>query len=197
MTDSAASETSGTSQGASPPGAHQDARPDTDEQAAAAPGPAFVASEESLREGFKEARADARAYMDLRFKHFTTFAVILGIAAVAVSRPELDGVRAGLAGLMLTVTALFWSIDARTAQYHRGVTSRIQRYEEVLRLPQLPPTPGRRRLPATAASNILFLLAAALWLAVLAGSLLAEDRDPPDSSEGHRAGSTARCQERE
>jgi hypothetical protein len=70
-------------------------------------------SEEALRDGYTEARADARAFIDLRFKHFTTFAVLLGIGALAASRSELQQERPGIAAVMLVMTLLFRSIDGR------------------------------------------------------------------------------------
>ncbi len=133
-------------------------------------------SEEALRDGYKEARADARAFIDLRFKHFTTFAVVFGIASLAASREELQAVRPGIAAAMVAVTLLFWSIDGRTSQYHRGVLLRIGGYEEALHLPRPAPTPGRRRLPSSAATSLLFLLAVCVWLTVLGVHLFGADQ---------------------
>jgi hypothetical protein len=140
-------------------------------------------SEEALRDGYKEARADARAFIDLRFKHFTTFAVVFGIASLAASREELQSVRPGIAAVMVAVTPLlFWSIDGRTSQYHRGVLLRIGGYEEALHLLRPAPTPGRRRLPSSAATSLLFLLAVCVWLTVLGMHLFV---DQPDETGGN------------
>lgn len=79
---------------------------------------------------YQEAQSNGRALIDLRFKHFATFTVMLGlIGALAYKVADLNQFRhlVLLGGAL--ITALFWALDARTAALHREELAKAFEFE--------------------------------------------------------------------
>jgi len=126
--------------------------------------PLHSPSEATLRECLVQASHNARAYMDLRFKHFGTFVLLTGLLGGAAFRiEELSGVRATLAGISWVLTLLFWLLDFRTSQYFADELHRIRAFKHLL---GVPPTNCPKRLVllrASRATNLIFLATLIIW----------------------------------
>jgi hypothetical protein len=123
---------------------------------------------ESDLELYRQAADDARAYMDMRNRHFSTFLVISGLLLAGLfDVSSLASKHIFLSSAGLAVTVLYWLLDYRMAQYIRGSTSLVRYYEAKFERPALKLTPGRRLLPATLVSNLLFTLTLILWLTLI------------------------------
>lgn len=128
-------------------------------------------------EFYRQTCLNMRMFVDLRFKHFTTFMVITGfLGAAAFNVPALAAWRPVTTLLAIVVTVLFWLIDARTLQYWRQEFGRVQVYERALNegvLLVLPP-PERTRLRSSTATNLLFAVIVAAWTVSLIAHFLGQ-----------------------
>lgn len=71
----------------------------------------------ALKELYAQTSANVRAYMDLRFKHFTTFMVVTAFIGTATFRIDLfNSVRPLTACVGIVASCLFWLLDYRTSQ---------------------------------------------------------------------------------
>lgn len=123
-------------------------------------------SEEAVLEALRQAGESQRAYMDLRYKHFSTFVVVttlLGVAAFQVD--QLAGLRWLPALLAAVITALFWKLDSRTAAYQRAASERVAEIEESMAVPSHLPSPKKSRFGASKVTNALFALMLVWWVA--------------------------------
>jgi len=68
--------------------------------------------------------------MDLRFKHFGTFVVVVGLLAAAFQMQSLSAIRTSVAGIAIVLTVLFWLLDYRTSQNHRDEVERIHAFQK-------------------------------------------------------------------
>jgi hypothetical protein len=130
--------------------------------------PSADISKETELEIYRQAANDARAYMDMRNRHFSTFLIISGILLAGLFQVAgLMPRHTLIAVLGLTVTILYWMLDYRMAQYLRGSTSLVRVYEAKFHKPSHNTTPGRRLLPATLISNLLFAMIFTLWMCLI------------------------------
>jgi hypothetical protein len=121
-------------------------------------------SEATLRECLIQASNNARAYMDLRFKHFGTFVLMTGLLGGAAFRvEELSNVQASLAGASLVLTVLFWLLDFRTSQYFSDELHRIRVFKQLLAVPPTNCPKHLVLLRASHATNLIFLATLVLW----------------------------------
>jgi hypothetical protein len=112
----------------------------------------YPVSQETLREGFIQASENARAYMDLRFKHFGTFVVLTGLLGTAISQAD---------GFVLTI--LFWILDFRTSHYLLDEFHRIRVFKEFLSMPATKPPTRRVLLRASHTTSFIFLAILLMW----------------------------------
>jgi hypothetical protein len=123
---------------------------------------------ETLRECFSQASQNARAYMDLRFKHFGTFVVLVGLFGTATFQvAALTAIRPLLASVSLIITALFWLLDFRTSQHLADELHRIRAFKQLLRVPSTNVPRHRVLLRASNATNLIFLSVFVMWTLIL------------------------------
>ena len=131
--------------------------------------PPSDSSEDTLRECFVQSSETARAYMDLRFKHFGTFIVLIGLLGAAAFQLEsLAGVRQSVAGVGLALTLLFWLLDFRTSQYLADELHRIRTFKRLLRVPATGCPRRTVLLRASHTTNLIFFVIAVTWVMILA-----------------------------
>lgn len=125
-------------------------------------------SEVCVRECFVQSCNNARAFMELRFKHFGTYAVIAGLLATAVFREETPTrIRASVASLAICLTILFALLDYRTSQYLFTELEVSRSLQRRLGMPH-DATPHRRIvLRASTATGLIFAVFLALWIIAL------------------------------
>lgn len=140
-------------------------------------GPQTEVDNECLLEVLRQAGENQRAYMDLRFKHFSTFVVLttlLGVAAFQVD--ALARARWLPALVALGVTALFWRLDSRTAAFQRAAAATVEKIERLLRAPDGLPQPPDTRFGASKVTNTLFAVIVVWWIAVTIALAIAPTR---------------------
>jgi hypothetical protein len=128
----------------------------------------------NIREVYKEFANKARAYMDLRFKHFATFSVLTTfLGTAAYQNRSLEHVLPAIMALGLTVCILFWVLDHRTAQYLRYYSRQTQVFEDKfiphlrLREELMPKMPTPRIVGASAITNVIFAVILVAWTLLL------------------------------
>ena len=125
---------------------------------------------DTLLEFYKEAGLNVRAFVDLRFKHFTTYMLATGLLATAAfNLSEVVAWRPYIELLALTLTVLFWLIDHRTGQYLLQERQKFQILERVLNegAPLVLPAPARAYLRSSTATNLVFALFLLAWVFAL------------------------------
>lgn len=118
-------------------------------------------------EFYRQAALNMRMYVDLRFKHFTTFMVISGLlGAAAFNVPALQEYRLFIQTIAIVVTLLFWFIDFRTSQYWRHEIVKIGVFEKALNegAHLILPPPVKVRVRSSFATNLLFALLFSVWV---------------------------------
>ena len=123
-----------------------------------------VPTEATLRECLIQASHNARAYMDLRFKHFGTFVVLTGLLGSAAFRvDELSSMRSSLAGVSWVLSLVFWLLDFRTSQYFYDELHRIRAFKKLLAVPSTNCPKRLVLLRASDATNLIFLTTLVMW----------------------------------
>lgn len=121
-------------------------------------------SEDTLRECLIQASENARAYMDLRFKHFGTFVVLSGLLGTAAFQVDgLSAIRTSLAGVSVALTLLFWLLDFRTSQYLADELHRIRTFKQHLAVPGTNCPSRFVLIRASHTTNLIFLAVVVLW----------------------------------
>lgn len=134
---------------------------------------------------YRQANESARAYMDLRFRHFGTFVLVsLAIAGGGLRLDELSEFGPEICLLGCTVTVLFWALDMRTAQHLRHWAKLGRSYADAIARFATPPEPRGRVLRAGWVTNLLFGVALICWVAVGVHSL----QDAPNNTSKPRTG---------
>lgn len=116
---------------------------------------------------FRQANENARAFMDLRFKHFGTFVLTaIALAGAGLRIEDLQGKEGvvSLAGAALTVC--FWALDRRTGAYLTAHANQAADYARRLGADAAKPASG-----GVGSSTLTALLFAAITLAWLASAL--------------------------
>lgn len=122
------------------------------------------ASPEALRECLNQASQTARAYMELRFKHFGTFVVLTGLLGTATFQFQtLAGIRPALCAIPVILTVLFWLLDFRTSQYFDDEIQRIRCFKKQLHVPSIDLPKRVVLLRASHATNLIFLMVLVMW----------------------------------
>jgi hypothetical protein len=121
-------------------------------------------NEDTARDLLTQAHTNARAFMDLRFKHFTTYMVTVGLVGAAASRLPAFSAWLGLTCVFgFLVTCLFWRIDYRTGEYLESEAKASARYTTALGAD--PPTgPAKTWFGSGMVTSVLFALYADVWL---------------------------------
>lgn len=123
-----------------------------------------------VREVYKQASNNMRAFVVLRFRHFATFSVIMAFVTTAVFQiPELATFKVIVTLFGVVVTVLFWALDYRTAEYlkyHARVAFQLEaiyfRREKRIDISHIE-RPKPRYFSATAITNLIFLLILIGW----------------------------------
>jgi hypothetical protein len=127
-----------------------------------------------VREIYKQHQNNMRSFVVLRFRHFTTFSVVMAfIATISVQSLSKYDEQLYAAILGLFVIGWFWLLDFRSGEYlryHAGVSTAIEK--EFLRLEKrvefrLPPFPKPQWLSATHTTNFIFLTILLGWCGFL------------------------------
>lgn len=125
-----------------------------------------------LREIYTQSNWNMRAFIMLRFRHFTSFAVVMAFIASAAFNSFVDGMlRVPIMALGLGVIVLFWNLDHRTGKYLATFSRRTAKIEKLLLqrnglsvVLDTPPNGGL--LSASSTTNAIFGLIFLGWLAV-------------------------------
>jgi len=126
---------------------------------------------ETMLELFRQSSENARAYMDLRFKHFTTFMVVTALLGTAIFKVNsLESMRCALTGIAVTLSILFWLLDYRAAQHQKTQLARIAAYEKILNVPAVQEPRFRILLRASNATNLIFATITICWSIVAWGN---------------------------
>ena len=128
-----------------------------------------------LQQRLSESYNNFRSFMDIRFKHFTTYIAINTLLFGALfykSIPVSYDMFIQLLGVIVSI--LFWSIDERTYQYMRTEIARIdeiQRYLAIrinsLALMKESIRPRPKFISASLATRLLFLVFIVTWIVLI------------------------------
>jgi hypothetical protein len=121
-------------------------------------------TEETLRLCLINACDTSHALMDLRFKHFGTFAVIVGLLAASFGIEGLVDARNVVAGFAVVLTILFWLLDYRTNQLFKESMEAVKHFEALLKVPQCKHVSRKVILGASKVTNLIFLSILIAWL---------------------------------
>ena len=105
--------------------------------------------------------------MDLRFKHFGTFVVIVGLVGTAFQVDALSVLRPSIAKIGLTLSFLFWLMDFRTSQYLDDELHRIRVFKQLLAVPTTNVPKHVVALRSSHATNFIFLIVLIMWGTIL------------------------------
>jgi uncharacterized membrane protein YedE/YeeE len=120
-------------------------------------------NQEALLKLYEQACENSRAYMDLRFKHFTTFMFSTGlVGAITFQVESLKSFRLLFCGVAIILTILFWLLDNRTSYHQKTEIIRIQYYENLIGAPMIGP-PQTKSIKATLITNLIFLVILFSW----------------------------------
>jgi hypothetical protein len=119
-------------------------------------------------EFYRQAQLNARAFIELRFKHFTTYMVLTGLLAAGAfnkSFSTLTDSSTLLSFIASTMTVLFWVIDRRTGHLFQAEADRIRILERALNFgSNLVSAPAPRfRIRSSTATNLIFLISFTSW----------------------------------
>ena len=129
----------------------------------------------SILEYYSQCGDNVRAYMDLRFKHFTTFMVTIVLFAGLIIKLENAIVNTYISALALIITLLYWTLDYRTSEFLKrniSITHEIEQkiiligYDE-LKLLSHTEHKKVRFFKASTVTNLLFLIFSLSWIAVI------------------------------
>lgn len=129
-------------------------------------------------EFYRQAAFNMRMFVELRFKHFTTFMVITGLlGASAFNVPALQEYRFFIQVIAIAVTLMFWFIDFRTSQFWKHEIVKIGVFEKALNEGAylILPSPVKVHVRASFATNFIFALLLSAWL----GSMFCETSPNP------------------
>ena len=137
----------------------------------------LINNKESLLMLYEQACENARAYMDLRFKHFTTFMFLTGLlGALTFQIESLRSFRPIFSTVAISLTVLFWLLDNRTGYYQKLELTKIQFYELIIGAYAIsPPRKIIRKISATLVTNLIFLVILFSW-----GFMTVTQRQVPD-----------------
>lgn len=124
---------------------------------------------EVLLESYRQASEYVRAYMDLRFKHFTSFLVVVGVLGGGLTQLSSSSLQSIVSVVGAAVTVLFWLLDSRTGAYYAAWWSRVAECETALAAssPNLSlrfERPKSRGPSAVHVTNTLFLIFFLMWI---------------------------------
>jgi hypothetical protein len=137
-----------------------------------------VQNPSNIGDVYKEFSSNARAYMDLKFKHFATFSVLTTfLGTAAYQNKSAPGAVFGISVLGVTESILFWILEHRTGQYLRYFLKQTKAFEARfiplhLRGELVPPVPSPRLLGASRVTNLIFAIILVAWLLLPFLSLL-------------------------
>lgn len=135
---------------------------------------------------------NARAYMDLRFKHFTTFMFLTGLlGAIAFQVEPLKSFRPLFCMAAIIFTILFWLLDYRTSYLQKRELNRIENLEQMLGVPTVSPPPERIAIRASVVTNLIFLMILLSWCYMS----WKQERTPPTSTSTENASSERKKEE--
>lgn len=124
----------------------------------------------NIREIYKEFGNNARAYMDLKFKHFATFSVLTTFLGTAVYQNRgLEHAVEAVSSLGFVAAILFWILDHRTGQYLRYYIGQARKFEErlipslTIRNDLIPRIPSARIAGASRITNVIFTVIIVAW----------------------------------
>jgi hypothetical protein len=113
---------------------------------------------------YEQSCENARAYMDLRFKHFTTFMFLTGLlGAIAFQVDALKSFRPLFSIMAIILTVLFWLLDSRTAYHQKTELIRAKCYENIIGAPMISPPPTKLKIKASLITNLIFLAILMSW----------------------------------
>jgi hypothetical protein len=113
---------------------------------------------------YEQSCENARAYMDLRFKHFTTFIVLTALLGATTFQVEtLKGFRPLFCLVAVLLTLLFWLLDNRTSYHQKTELGRIKMYEHLIGAPPFTLPKPKLRLRASLITNLIFLVILFSW----------------------------------
>ena len=123
-----------------------------------------------LIEMYSQSCAHLRGYIDLRFKHFTTYIAIMVLLAAAIKGTSTPLLRAGISLCEFSISVLFYLLDLRTQEYLFQQSSICNIIE--LKFKSLFPTTfllihnhtrPKKKVKASLITKLLFFLFMLMW----------------------------------
>ncbi|MFH1131205.1 MAG: hypothetical protein V1754_07710 [Pseudomonadota bacterium] len=123
--------------------------------------------DDTLREAFIQSNENARALMDLRFKHFTTFMVLTALLGTAIFQvDDLSNIQGYLPWIAVCLSVLFWLLDYRTSQLQKIEMHNITEYKKALKVPMVPALRLPKTIGASKITNLIFAIIVLSWITV-------------------------------
>ena len=118
-------------------------------------------------EVYKQTSDWARAYMNLRLKHFAAFSVILFFLTTAAFKiDKLKDYTGYIIIIGIAITMLFWILDYRTSEYLKCYINYSKKLENTL-VGETISLPNPKFLKASMVTNLIFVIVLAIWIAFL------------------------------
>jgi hypothetical protein len=123
---------------------------------------------EVILELIRQASENARTYIDLRFKHFSTFMVVNGFLGIGLLRSnELREFCVYVPTFGTFLTLLFWLLDYKTSQQYHKEKNRIKICEKMLGVTDLSTESRNVLLKASTVTNFIFAIFLIFWSILL------------------------------
>jgi len=120
-----------------------------------------------LLELLKEASKNMRSYIDLRYKHFTSFLALNTIIGTATFMRQQENLPVFyLAVLGIIVSILFWLMDLRTSQQYHIELSRVKQLELILKSPEREKLSMRKLPKAGYITSLIFFVSLVSWVGI-------------------------------
>ena len=122
-----------------------------------------------LKEIYTQSNWNMRSYIVMRFRHFTSFAVVMAfLASAAFTIEGVSYFRSATLYLGLVMVILFWILDYRTGRYLSSYAKRVAAIEEAVFTTQkidveFDSLPNVRFLSSSNVTNLIFLFIFMSW----------------------------------
>jgi len=142
-----------------------------------------------LLEVYKQRNEWARAYMNLRLRHFAAFAIVMVFVATAAFKLDnLTAYRSPILIFGIIVTLLFWLLDYRTGEFLKAHISEYKQIESSflnLEAEEIS-NPAPKLLKASVVTNYIFFVILSGWFLLFVASISPVDKVVPDKEDNQK-----------
>lgn len=141
-------------------------------------------------EAYKQKNEWARAYMNLRLRHFAAFAIVMVFVASAGFKIEnLTSYRTYIVLFGVIVTVLFWLLDYRTGELLKSHINECKRMESCFLIPDMPEVPAStpKYLKASTVTNLIFSSILCGWILLFSVCAFKDTDKSPGKEMDHKA----------